>query len=95
MQNLVTELHSRLEKIYQGGGAKAAAKQKEKGKMLARERVDYLFDKDKPRVEIGALAGFEMYEEHGGCPGAGVVVEISSPPLPEAATTVTPASNSA
>ena len=74
MQHLVTELNERLEKIYEGGGKKAAAKQKEKGKMLARERVDYLLDKDKPRIEIGALAGFEMYEEHGGCPGGGVVV---------------------
>ena len=76
MQHLVSELETRLQKIYQGGGAKAAAKQKEKGKMLARERVDYLFDKDKPRIEIGALAGFEMYAEHGGCPSAGVIVEI-------------------
>jgi acetyl-CoA carboxylase carboxyltransferase component len=76
MQHLVNELNTRLEKIYEGGGKKAAAKQKEKGKMLARERVDYLIDKDKPRIEIGALAGYEMYEEHGGCPGGGVVVEI-------------------
>lgn len=76
MQHLVDELNQRLTKVYQGGGVKAAAKQKEKGKMLARERVDYLFDSDKPRIEIGALAGFEMYEEHGGCPSAGVVVEI-------------------
>ncbi|MES2725480.1 MAG: carboxyl transferase domain-containing protein [Bacteroidota bacterium] len=76
MQNLIVQLNERLEKIYEGGGKKAAAKQKEKGKMLARERVDYLFDKDKPRIEIGALAGYEMYEEHGGCPGAGVVVEM-------------------
>jgi 3-methylcrotonyl-CoA carboxylase beta subunit len=76
MQHLITELNTRLEKIYEGGGKKSAAKQKEKGKMLARERVDYLLDKDKPRIEIGALAGFEMYEEHGGCPSAGVVVEI-------------------
>lgn len=76
MQHLIEELNTRLSKIAEGGGKKAAAKQKEKGKMLARERVDYLFDKDKPRIEIGALAGYEMYEEHGGCPGAGVVVEI-------------------
>ncbi len=74
MQELVTELNTRLEKIYLGGGKKAADKQKEKGKMLARERVDYLLDKDKPQIEIAALAGYEMYEEHGGCPGAGVVV---------------------
>lgn len=74
MQSLVTELNARLEKVYEGGGKKAASKQKEKGKMLARERVDYLLDKDQPRIEIGALAGYEMYEEHGGCPGGGVVV---------------------
>ncbi|MDP1726611.1 MAG: carboxyl transferase domain-containing protein [Bacteroidota bacterium] len=74
MENLLTELKQRLEKIYEGGGKKAAAKQKEKGKMLARERVEYLLDKDAPRIEIGALAGFEMYEEHGGCAGGGVVV---------------------
>ncbi len=76
MQHLVNELNTRLEKIYEGGGKKAAAKQKDKGKMLARERVEYLLDKDKPRIEIGALAGFDMYEEHGGCPGGGVVVEM-------------------
>jgi 3-methylcrotonyl-CoA carboxylase beta subunit len=74
MQQLVTELNTRLEKIYEGGGKKAAAKQKEKGKMLARERVAYLLDKDKPQLEIGAIAGYEMYEEHGGCPSGGVVV---------------------
>ncbi|MBC7383390.1 MAG: acyl-CoA carboxylase subunit beta [Bacteroidia bacterium] len=74
MENLLAELKQRLEKIYEGGGKKAAGKQKEKGKMLARERVDYLLDKDAPRIEIGALAGYEMYEEHGGCPGGGVVV---------------------
>lgn len=76
MELLLQQLNQRLEKIYQGGGAKAAAKQKEKGKMLARERVEYLLDKDKPYIEVGALAGFEMYEEHGGCPSGGVVVVI-------------------
>jgi 3-methylcrotonyl-CoA carboxylase beta subunit len=76
MQELIQELNSRLTKVYKGGGDKAAAKQKEKGKMLARERVDYLLDKDKPRIEIAAFAGFEMYEEHGGCPSGGVVVEM-------------------
>jgi acetyl-CoA carboxylase carboxyltransferase component len=74
MQELVSELNTRLEKIYLGGGKKAADKQKEKGKMLARERVDFLLDKDKPQIEIAALAGYEMYAEHGGCPGGGVVV---------------------
>ena len=67
-------MHERLLKIYEGGGKKAAAKQKEKGKMLARERVEYLLDNDKPSIEIGAFAGFEMYEEHGGCVAGGVIV---------------------
>ena len=67
---------SRLEKIYLGGGIKAAAKQKEKGKLLARERVDYLRDKDSEWIEIGAFAGYEMYEEYGGCAGGGVVTGI-------------------
>ena len=76
MKELLDQLQTRLDKIYKGGGEKAAAKQKEKGKMLARERVDYLLDKDMPRIEVGALAGYEMYPEHGGCPGGGVVVMI-------------------
>ena len=49
-------------------------KEHEKGKMTARERVDYLLDKDAERIEIGAFAGDGMYEEHGGCPAGGVVV---------------------
>jgi acetyl-CoA carboxylase carboxyltransferase component len=76
MRLAVSNLNQILSKIYLGGGKSRIAKQHEQGKMTARERLDYLFDKDKPRVEIGALAGYEMYEEHGGCPAGGVVVEI-------------------
>lgn len=67
---------SRLEKIYGGGGEKAAAKQKEKGKMLCRERVDYLRDPNSEWIEIGVFAGYEMYAEYGGCVGGGVVTGI-------------------
>ena len=74
MQELVNQLNENLAKVYLGGGAKAAAKQKEKGKMLARERVKYLLDKDKPQIEIGAFVGQDMYAEHGGCPSGGVIV---------------------
>ncbi len=76
MINFIEDLNNKLEVIHQGGGAKAAAKQKEKGKMLARERVAYLLDKDKPSVEIGSFAAYEMYEKEGGCPAAGVIVKI-------------------
>lgn len=76
MIQLVEELNKKIETIAQGGGAKAATRQKEKGKMLARERVDYLLDKDKPSIEIGTFAGYEMYEQEGGCPAAGVIVKM-------------------
>lgn len=72
----VFDLKTRLKKIYLGGGEKAAAKQKEKGKMLARERVTYLLDDDKPWLEIGVFTGDGMYAEHGGCPSGGVVCGI-------------------
>ncbi|MEQ1553747.1 MAG: carboxyl transferase domain-containing protein [Ferruginibacter sp.] len=65
-----------LEKIYEGGGLKSQAKQKEKNKLVARERIAYLCDDDKPFIEIGAFAGFEMYEEYGGCPAGGTVSGI-------------------
>jgi acetyl-CoA carboxylase carboxyltransferase component len=76
MKEKVEELKAIEAKIAEGGGKKAAAKQKEKGKMLARERVAYLLDDGAPQIEIGGLAGYEMYEEHGGCPAGGVVVVI-------------------
>ena len=67
---------SRLEKIYAGGGAKSAAKQKEKGKLLARERIEYLRDENSNWIEIGAFAGFDMYSEYGGCAAGGVVAGL-------------------
>lgn len=63
--------------IHKGGGEKAAAKQHASGKLLARERIDYLKDKDADFLEIGTFAGYEMYKEHGGCPAAGVVGGIT------------------
>lgn len=62
-----------LNKIKLGGGKKAIQKQKDRNKLTARERVEYLIDSDKPFVEIGAFAGFEMYEQEGGCPAGGTV----------------------
>ncbi|MDM8175140.1 acyl-CoA carboxylase subunit beta [Olivibacter sp. LS-1] len=72
----VYELKSRLKKVFLGGGETASKKQHEKGKMLARERIEYLLDKDRPSLEIGALAADNLYEEQGGCPSAGVVVVV-------------------
>jgi 3-methylcrotonyl-CoA carboxylase beta subunit len=75
-KQLLYEVKNRLKMIYAGGGEKAAAKQKEKGKMLARERISYLIDKDRNWLEIGAFAAEDMYKEVGGCPSAGVITGI-------------------
>ncbi|MDB0616228.1 acyl-CoA carboxylase subunit beta [Tenacibaculum dicentrarchi] len=73
---LVSDLRKRFAKVKLGGGQKRLDKQHEKGKLTARERVDYLLDDKKKSIEIGAFAGDKMYQEHGGCPSGGVVVKI-------------------
>ncbi|MCK7590538.1 acyl-CoA carboxylase subunit beta [Subsaxibacter sp. CAU 1640] len=73
---LVSDLKQRLAKVKLGGGQKSIDKHHEKGKMTARERVNYLFDAKSKTIEIGAFAAEGMYEAHGGCPSGGVVVKI-------------------
>ena len=72
----LSELRKRLKKVKEGGGAKNLEKLHAQGKLSARERIDYLLDKNTLSIEIGAFAGDGMYAEHGGCPSAGVVVVI-------------------
>jgi acetyl-CoA carboxylase carboxyltransferase component len=76
MKMLLSDMRQRLQKIYEGGGKKAAEKQKEKNKLTARQRIEYLTDKDKPFIEIGAFAGYKMYDEQGGCPAGGTVAGV-------------------
>jgi acetyl-CoA carboxylase carboxyltransferase component len=73
---LISDLRKRFAHVKLGGGQERIDKHCKKGKMTARDRVDYLFDKKTKSIEIGAFAGDNMYEEHGGCPSAGVVVKI-------------------
>ncbi|MFD2566020.1 acyl-CoA carboxylase subunit beta [Pseudotenacibaculum haliotis] len=73
---LASDLRRRLAQVKLGGGQKRIDKHHEKGKMTARERIDYLLDKNSESIEIGAFAGEGMYKEHGGCPSGGVVVKI-------------------
>lgn len=63
-------------KIKLGGGKKSIEKQRDRNKLTARERIAYLCDADRPFVEIGAFAGFDMYEAEGGCPAGGTVAGI-------------------
>ena len=73
---LVSALKKRFAKVSLGGGKSRIEKQHSKGKMTARERVDYLLDSNKNAIEIAAFAGEDMYPEHGGCPSGGVVVKM-------------------
>ncbi len=72
----LSDLKKRLAKVKLGGGEKSTAKHHSKGKMTARERINYLLDPKSKSIEIGAFAGEDMYPEYGGCPSGGVVVKI-------------------
>ncbi|NIG56357.1 acyl-CoA carboxylase subunit beta [Chitinophaga sp. Cy-1792] len=69
----VSTMKQRLGVIEQGGGKKSLEKVRQRGKLTARERIEYLIDKDSVFTEIGAFAAYEMYPEYGGCPAAGTV----------------------
>ena len=74
MKLKISKLNKRLNEIKLGGGQKKIEKHHSKGKLTARERIELLLDINTDRIEIGALAGYQMYAEHGGCPSGGVVV---------------------
>jgi acetyl-CoA carboxylase carboxyltransferase component len=76
MRLKISALERELAIVAEGGGKKRIEKLHESGKLTARERIDLLLDPNTNRFEVGALAGYGMYKEHGGCPSAGVVVVI-------------------
>ena len=71
-----SEINKHLNIIKLGGGKKSIEKQHAKNKLTPRERIDYLIDNDKPFVEIGSFAGFEMYASEGGCAAGGTVAGL-------------------
>jgi 3-methylcrotonyl-CoA carboxylase beta subunit len=73
---LVSDLRKKLSQVKLGGGQKAIEKHHAKGKLTARERIEYLLDENKPSIEIAAFAGDDMYHDQGGCPSGGVVIKI-------------------
>ncbi len=75
-KQLAADLRKKLATVSLGGGKKRIEKLHNKGKLTARERIDYLLDKGGKSIEIGAFAGEEMYSEYGGCPSGGVIVKI-------------------
>ncbi len=75
-KQLCTQLKHREKITRLGGGERKIESQHKKGKLTARERIDYLTDKDSEFLEVGLFAGDGMYEEEGGCPSGGVVTGI-------------------
>ncbi len=76
MKLMLSEVKRQMEIVKLGGGKKSIEKQKERNKLTARERIQYLNDADKPFIEIGAFAAHGMYEEEGGCASGGTVAGI-------------------
>ncbi len=76
MRQLVFQLDHKLKQVKLGGGEKKIASQHKKGKLTARERIEYLTDEGSEFLEIAAFAGDGMYAEQGGCPSGGVVTGI-------------------
>ena len=74
---LLSEVKRREAILAKGGGEKKLQKQRDQGKLTARERVEALVDAKKPCLELGIFAGDGMYEEYGGCPAGGVVVVLA------------------
>ena len=76
MAELVSAVRTEEQSISQGGGEKASASQHAKNRLTARERINLLIDRDTEFFEIGLYAAYEMYEEWGGAPSAGVVTGL-------------------
>lgn len=76
LKQLCFQLKSKAKKTMLGGGEKKIEDQHQKGKLTARERIDYLTDKGSYFLEIALFAGEGMYKEQGGCPSGGVVAGI-------------------
>ncbi|MEO1053430.1 MAG: carboxyl transferase domain-containing protein [Bacteroidota bacterium] len=76
LKQLCFQLNEKLKKVKLGGGEKKIASHHKKGKLTARERIDYLIDDGSEFLEVAAFAGDGMYAEYGGCPSGGVVTGI-------------------
>jgi 3-methylcrotonyl-CoA carboxylase beta subunit len=72
----IDELRRQEDVIRQGGGTKAIARQHEKKRLTARERITQLIDPGSHFFELGLWAAWGMYKDWGGAPSAGVVTGL-------------------
>ncbi len=75
MERLVADLKANTAKVAEGGGPRYADRHKERGKLLARERIERLVDPGAPFLELGGFAAWGMYS--GDVNGAGVVTGVA------------------
>jgi 3-methylcrotonyl-CoA carboxylase beta subunit len=75
-RELLTGLRRDVAIVRLGGGPENIDKQHKKGRMTARERITEICDKETTFYEIGMFAAWNMYEEWGGAPSAGVITGI-------------------
>jgi 3-methylcrotonyl-CoA carboxylase beta subunit len=78
LRQVTDELRAQEAVLAEGGGTAAIARQHEKGRLTARERIARLLDPGTGLLEIGLWAGWQMYDEWGGAAGAGVVCGIGT-----------------
>ena len=78
-------LHDRCDKIRaeeeqlrEGGGKAGQERQHKLGRLVARERIARLLDRDAKFFEIGLWAAYKMYEQWGRVPAAGAVAGIGN-----------------
>ncbi|XP_044633987.1 methylcrotonoyl-CoA carboxylase beta chain, mitochondrial isoform X2 [Equus asinus] len=75
MRALVGQLHERAQRIRLGGGEKARARHRSRGKLLPRERVDGLLDPGSPFLELSQFAGYQLYGDEE-VPAGGIITGI-------------------
>lgn len=75
-RHLVSQLSHKAKQTRAGGGDKKIEEQHKKGKLTARERIEYLIDSGSHFLEVGLFAGDGMYAEQGGCPSGGVITGL-------------------
>lgn len=69
-------LRETTENVLKGGSEKAVKKHTSVGKLLARDRINLLLDKQTAFLELSPLAAHDMYE--GNIHSAGIITGIGS-----------------
>ena len=73
---LLREMNERAAEIKKGGGERRMQREHDRGKLTARERIEYVLDDPEDFKELGLFAGDGMYEDEGGCPAGGTVMGL-------------------